>query len=444
MTLDSSRQRRFTPPYDEKPYDVDYTFERYRAGRTRGLLLAFGDSLTNSGNVRSYESFPYHLFRTLSDAGAPRAVYNMGYCEDSTFGALAKLRAYLADEENPRPDAAIVLAGAADLFNLPLVQHQMLKDDSFWHDALPGGWLYRLRLYKVYRHLRLAWTLRAPEGDRTGSPEEDDAKLARLLAVFAEHKQTLGGDELRPLAPELVRRVRADFADDIERFHLEADSPGDFTDMLLSYASVVYARKTRYDEFFALLLEVARAFPRSFWTNHFDAANYYFVQAYQAQSKYTAGAVLAELDAAAAKHPEIARRDSFRSFRRLLTDREAVERFVDRRRYEAWDEIARLARERGFKLVLQNYPVEYPGANRVLEAVARKHDLPLVDNRALFARLIARDGRAPYIEDSDHLTPYGYEIMARNAARTLARAGLAPAPAAALDPVPARGDQERS
>ena len=52
------------------------------------------------------------------------------------------------------------LVGAADLFNIPLVRERQLKDGSFWHDVLPRGWIYSLRLYKVYRHIKLNLTSR--------------------------------------------------------------------------------------------------------------------------------------------------------------------------------------------------------------------------------------------------------------------------------------------
>lgn len=437
VTLEAGRERRFIPPYDEGPYEVDYAFERFRGGRGAGVVLALGDSLTNSGNVRSYESFPYHLFRVLGELGRPSAVYNLGRCEDSTFGARAKLLRFLADPKNPAPAAVVILAGAADLYNLPLAQRAELKEGGFWHDPLPSG-LFRLRLYKVYRHLKLAWRLRPVQATETGgTPEEDARRLARLLELYAEHKKGLGGNEHRPLEPAFRERVRAEFGDYLRRAGLELETPTDFIDdLLLDYASLVYSRAVRYDELFALALDIARIFPRSVWTDNFDKARYLLVQTYQVQSKFTAAAVLSELDAAAAAHPEIARRGLFQNFRRLLTDREALDRSVDRRRARAWEEIVRACRERGITLVLQNYPVEYPGPNRVLEAVAAKHGLPLVDNRALFAGLISRQGRARFIEDNDHLTPLGYEIMARNAARALGRAGFAPPAAARLDPLP--------
>ncbi|MFH2203282.1 MAG: hypothetical protein ABIJ96_09230 [Elusimicrobiota bacterium] len=417
----ASRQRRFVPPFADAADDDDVTFERYRAdGKRELLILALGDSLTNGGNVASYHSYPYFLYKNFAQAGRRTSVYNMGYCEDSTFGSAMKLKAYIqthpADE---LPDAAVFLVGAADMFNIPLIQQGHFRDDTYWQDMLPQGGLRALRLYKVYRHIRLNLGVRRGVGGAPADRTASERKLAVLLDAYQRHKGKRG-----PLAPELVEKIEAAFADDLRYSPLDFSRTAEFLDLLTSYAGRVYTASHRYDKFFGLLLDVAVAFPRDFWAepgvNDEDTANYNLVQAYRVQSARTADEILKVLERSAAEHAYLRGNDSFRHFQSILLHRDKVDRQVDRMREEAWDEIVRLAREKGIQVVLQNYPVTYKSANEVLRRVAERHQLPLIDNARFFAELIAKDGRAKYFEDDDHLTPLGNELLARNVYEKLA------------------------
>lgn len=413
FALESARQREFIPPFDEKVYHVDETFERYLPERTRDrLVLAFGDSLTNGGNVKSYNSYPYYLYKNFSDSSDRTAVYNMGYCEDSTFGVSLKLKNYLKTHSAEQiPDAVVILVGAADLFNIPLINERKLKDDTFWHDVLPRGF-YNLRLYKVYRHIRLNLSMRRvirPESDASATAE----KYAILSGVYKKYKEASGGEEGAELPSELATIVEENFPEDIRQADLDVEIPGDFADLLTDYAGRVYTTQHRYDDFFTLLLDVAETFPRDFWNDYFNSPNYHFIQTYQVQSKYTAEDVLARLKPGERKHPDLRHNEYYRHFQRILRDREEMDRYVDQKRMETWDEIVRLSREKNVQVVLQNYPVAYKGANKIIEQVAKKYGLPLIDNQTYFEELIAREGREKYLEDDDHLKPVGNQLLAR-------------------------------
>lgn len=416
FAITSSRQREFLPPFEERVYHVDETFERYRPKAKRDrLILTFGDSLTNGGNVKSYHSYPYYLYEKFADAGERAAVYNLGYCEDSTFGVSMKLKHYFQTHTAEQmPDAVVILVGAADLFNIPLVRQRKLKDDTFWHDVLPTGWVYSLRLYKVYRHIKLNLAVRAGVQGQGSDPRSTEEKFAILKSVYERHKKNMDEDPRQDLAADLVAEVEAAFPEDVRQANLDIEVPGDFADLLTDYASRVYTTQHRYDEFFGLLLDLAQTFPEDFWNDYFNSPNYHFIQTYQVQSKYTADDVLKVLAKMEGRHPDLARNDYFLHFRKVLVDRDEMDRYVDRKRMETWDEIVRLSREKNVKVVLQNYPVAYKGANRIISRVAKKYDLPLIDNRKFFSNLIAKDGREKYLEDDDHLKPIGNRMLAQN------------------------------
>lgn len=425
FAVTAARQREFVPPFEERVYHVDETFERYRPEAKRDrLILTLGDSLTNGGNVKSYHSYPYYLYRNFADAGEWTAVYNLGYCEDSTFGVALKLKHYL--ETNPPeqlPDAVVILVGAADMFNIPLIRERKLKDDTFWYDVLPRGWLYTLRLYKVYRHIKL--NLAARHGiDAGGAPASNEEKFKLLLDVYEQHKKSLDGDPHRNLAPELAAKIETAFADDIQQADFDIEVIGDFTDLLTDYAGRFYQLQHRYDDLFALLLDIAQTFPEDFWNDYFNSANYHFTQAYRVQSRYTADDVLKVLRESEKKHPQLAHNEYFRHFRKILLDREEMDRYVDRKRLETWDEIVRMSREKNVKVVVQNYPVTYKSANRIIAQVAKKYDLPLIDNEKFYSELFAKEPRTKYMEDDDHLKPVGNQLLAQNVYAALKKAGV--------------------
>ncbi|MFH2203281.1 MAG: GDSL-type esterase/lipase family protein [Elusimicrobiota bacterium] len=416
FAVTSSRQREFLP--DEGLHHDD-SFERFNPRREGDyLVLTFGDSLTNGGNVRSRQSYPYYLYQSFADAGRRAAVYNLGYCEDSTFGVALKLKNYLRTAGPERkPDAIVILVGAADLFNIPLLRARRLRDDAFWHDVPPGGGWYSLRLYKVYRHIRLS--LATPRSVPGADRKTNEEKLALLRKVFEQLKH--GG----PLAPASARELRAAFGGDVQHGDFDFESVPDFLEMMSNYAGRVYTVRHRYDEFFALLLDMAVSLPRDFWPDlavSDNTASYNLIQTYRVQSRFTAQEVRAALVKSKDMHPALAANEHFQHFMKLLEDREEMNEYVDRKRMEAWDEIARLAREQQITLILQNYPVVYKSANRIIGRVAEKHGLPLIDNRSRFGELIAKDGREAYLVDDDHLTPAGYEQLARGVYAALAGA----------------------
>jgi lysophospholipase L1-like esterase len=427
----ASRTSAFIPPYEDRIPDADYAFERYRSGKTTRLILTLGDSLTNAGNVKSYDSYPYFLYKNFTEAGENVAVYNLAKCEESTFGVVSKLEKYFkAEPANPAPDDVVVLAGAADLFNLPLIKKRMDEmetDGTSWQDVLPGGWLYGLRIYKVFRHIRmnLAWRLGLLDEDDEGGVSREE-RLAVLLDVYRAHKKAAGSDASKRLDSSLVEKVRAVFTDDeLDYDDLDISTVADFSSFLADYASIVYTPQVRYDKFFELLLDMAKTYPGKFWTPDFDTAGYYFVQTYRMQSRYTAEDVMRVLDGALLADPALNKNQSFLSFRKFLTDRYAMDEFVDARRADAWEKIVAMSRRWKFRLVLQTYPVEYKSANRMLSGIASKYGLALVDNEARFKDIIADGGRESIMEDNDHLTPEGYRRMAGFVYEELRRSPLA-------------------
>ena len=62
--------------------------------------------------------------------------------------------------------------------------------------------------------------------------------------------------------------------------------------------------------------------------------------------------------------------------------------------------------------------MSYPLANSVIEEIARKYDLPVVDHLTRFRDL---EPKKDYLYDDDHCTPAGHRIMAENIYKTLVK-----------------------
>jgi len=98
-------------------------------------------------------------------------------------------------------------------------------------------------------------------------------------------------------------------------------------------------------------------------------------------------------------------------------------------------EVVRLGRAAGADVVLHDYPALYePYAShaaahtRLMEGIARDHDVVFVSHREVFDDLVARTGsRAPYFASDGHCNDRGYGVMAGTLHRALGESGSFPA-----------------
>jgi lysophospholipase L1-like esterase len=81
-----------------------------------------------------------------------------------------------------------------------------------------------------------------------------------------------------------------------------------------------------------------------------------------------------------------------------------------------FEEIIRITNKYGVKLVLATYPLEFVAANSVIRSKSKKYNLPLVDHFKTFDDLSKKEGykREKWLEDNDHATKAGHEVMAKN------------------------------
>ena len=413
----------------ELRYKRDDSYEQYNAGKVEQNLkriVCIGDSFANGGNARSFQTYPYYLFKEFEGSPHPAIVLNMGKCEDSTFGVAQRLKLYFdsVDDTRDYPDLITFVVGSADKYNLnPQFTDNMKWVKVDWHKEPLKRWYQNFRVYKLIRHIRLAlFSKKLVEDLKENTPVTDDV-IDYYVKLYNQFKENCQKNETTD--PEAFKRENHRIAEAFRqqaKHHFSAanneyltiETPEEVLNSLSTGLVILYAARKRHDDALDLILDVERHFPRDFWDgNVLFYLRYNLYQIYQLQSKYTAEEVLALLDKTKAEFPEMEQSPRFGKFHDMIANWEQLDSMVNQKRKDTWDEIVTMCRQRNIKMLLQNYPSDYKSANAMIDWVAKTYDIPLVDNHALFDKLAAEHGRQRYLEDDDHCTPEGYQNMAK-------------------------------
>ena len=144
----------------------------------------------------------------------------------------------------------------------------------------------------------------------------------------------------------------------------------------------------------------------------YEFMTYYGItKAYDLQSRYDSETIYRRLMNVGEENPGLMDFKWFKDYLALYRDKQSWEAGVGQWIYEDLEEIVRICKEHDVKLVIQNYPVDYPLANSVLKELALKHALPFVDNLSVFQRM---EQKEEYFFDDDHCTPAGHCVMVDN------------------------------
>jgi lysophospholipase L1-like esterase len=418
----SKTQREYIPPFDEgNSQNHDHTYEVYSQKQDPSLALCVGDSFTNGGNVQSYDSYPYHLFSSFQKDKKRTSVLNFGKCESSTFDSYERIKSFIekrkADNEQV-PDKVIILTGSADLFgmNFGMVNEQDLI--PYEVPILKG--IKSLRLYKIYRFFKYEFFRRFSLNESlrishvpVTSKERDYAKTIQQNAITIFKNKNLVYKKNNQFIKDLSINVEGSFSESFSKEVFPDETlRGDlYIERIFIFNLSLYSRKNEHSLAIGHILEFIKENSDFFWKNNtLKAVKYYFTQALLLQSKYTPQSIAAILEE---YKPSVLTED-YNKMSQMLTQWDNQMEKLNTKRMETWDKLYKLASKNNIQLILQNYPSEYLSANEVIKRVAKKYNLPLVDNYSVFKELIERDGREKYLFDDDHCTPEGYEIMAKN------------------------------
>jgi lysophospholipase L1-like esterase len=416
--FNQQRQAQYSPYDEDSSYVRDYSYESFSTESSTETILCIGDSFTNAGNVKSYHSYPYNLYKLFNEEKKPKKVLNMGLCEDSTFGVHDRLTNFIEKYKGTDkfPSKVVVLIGAADKYE----RYEIEKDDKYeqeWFEVKDTNWKSNLRLYKVYRHIKLTIIHKYLSGDLPGASlvksEEFELIKKNYLHFKKKLEETKDQTSLQGEVKETLKTLPQGFINYCNNLEIKFRNASELTHSLLVYMAKILTGQGRHDLALKWLLDLAVAQPVNFWSGEYGDAYFRLVQTYQIQSKYSEKQVLEILTKSQTSTPEIKSMKYYKEFYTLVKDSERIATYVDTKRLKAWDNMAKICKENNIKLFVVNYPSDYKSVNNILNAVVKKHQLPFLDSHRYFKSLIERDGRDVYLEDDDHLTPLGYKLLAK-------------------------------
>jgi lysophospholipase L1-like esterase len=418
-------------------------------------VLCLGDSFTWAGWMPRGQTFPGQLqayLATRSPTHAPRVV-NRGQCEANSRQVLERVTGDLATYH---PDVVLLLVGSANRFN-------PWGYEAWRTQGLQPGWADRLSQLRVVKLLRITWlsfqALRASWAggmvdvlaqdrvNRTRSrmfryqagllkPQEGVAPPA--LPDTPGVRECQAGDHAGALAAarglatrEPARAVPGLCA--LARCLSESQAGG----ALRELAAVTRGMEPMPEElqdcnayYVSHLADTLRKSGRDFGEAlelhllglELDPyENYHLYQIakmFDLQSRVDAPRVQATFARIAEANPVLREFKPFREHWDTWRDRARWQDNVRQWLNDDLEAIAAAVEKSGARLIVQNYPVDYPAANTALEELARRHGAAFVNHRAVFA---GRPDPRALLADDDHCTAAGHALMVENVAPTLTR-----------------------
>lgn len=422
----------------------------------QNVVLCVGDSFTFGGFVKPEESYPAYLQNMLNaERPADKTLFvNKGVCEYNSRQVLKALPGWI---NQYRPKAVILLVGSANRFN---------SWGYNWHREFAGAspikdLVGQLKIYKMLRILALALKgklvlFKINLSDYVFSEETDNLRAGYdVTSMFIQSKNyDHSFDHITELSPNdsfdniwYYRNTGDDKSAIALAQKLYAQDPG--SDKILSALISLHTKKGDLKEVRRLLDIAEKDHPTSrlvrmqqahYWFNRFnkhyvggqfpeamEAAwraievdpdeyqNYYILaKSYDVQSRFDANDVVARLEQILATHPDLNTNPMFLNSLALFQDKTGPEKRTDELLRSDLDKIVRLCQARKVKLIIQDYPIHYPMANRALKDTATNRKLVFVENRKTFERLLVTTPTKELFFNDDHGTPRTHRIMAGN------------------------------
>lgn len=364
-------------------------------------VVTLGDSLTNGGNVSIDKSYPFQLYhKSENSLGKNHVKYNIlnyGKCESNTYQSLLQIKELLEDFKE-KPDYLVFLGGAADRFS-PIANFEQTELNQIKNEirqSTTSRFIKSLRLFKIYRSIKIA--LRNKFYERSWETTEESFLQKNPLYKDILKSITLGDykkadEQIASLGP-----IVTDF--DLETFiNLGVDELN---------------KSLNREEVIPLTLHFIEKYP-SLYKVHAKYPFHRLVIAYDYQSKYSSEYISKRIEAMAKANPWIIETLIYSNYYKLFKEKERTTLEIRKTRMTNLRSIAKLCKEHGIKLIIQNYPADFREANIALEQLATEFNLPFIDNHSEFNELISKNSnRHTYLEDDEHGTPLGYSIMADN------------------------------
>lgn len=415
LTFSISRENNFK--IETENYDSERDYESFELTQKNSKLIwTIGDSFTNAGNVSSLESYPAYLFATLENNSFHYNIVNLGQCEDPTWGTYDRLKNLLSNSKN-YPDLVIFLVGVSDPFYYLFSQTipPTRQEQKLVKFEIEKSWYESLRVYKVYRHLKL--TLINKNISKNGN-ELSEGDMETLNALYNKIKLEIRTDSINwnfmeEKIKNLLENHRGLLDGDINEFKFK-DKIRLVSNTLVTPMVRGFTSRLKYNDALEVYLNFLKDYPEYFWNDERNSINslHTISQILMFQSKYSGRELLQILENSKEINLKHRKSKLYQQAKKIFQDRGKVEKIIDQKRILVWEKISELQKKYGFKVIIQTYPSEFNSINSFLKTLANDEGYTLVDNYELFKIHIKKYGRDKIFADDNHFLPLGYKLMA--------------------------------
>ncbi|OUR95451.1 hypothetical protein A9Q84_16595 [Halobacteriovorax marinus] len=371
-------------------------------------VVALGDSLTNGSNVPIQKSYPFQLYfkkeNIISSEKVKFNILNHGICESNTYQSLVQLKE-IVNKWNKRPDILIFLGGAADRFS-PISNSQQERVDDVVSDIgrSTSSFFKNLRLFKIFRGIKIGVSELIFFKKIDDYTEEELIEVSSIFSDILEFYNKgdyVNGDKIISNNPSIVNTA-----------HLGS---------ILNAIAVKFFINQDREGVVNFTLDFLKRYPQLF-SEHARYPLYRLVMAYDFQSKYSAEYIANSLTSMRKNNPSIGETHLFKKYLHIFKNKEQELVKINSNRLSNLRSLAKLCKESGIKLILQNYPANFTEANIALKQVAKEYNLPFVDNNSVFNGLYKKGkSKNDYLAEDEHPSALGYKIMADNVWKVLLR-----------------------
>lgn len=389
----------------------DDIYENFNSSNNQIQIITIGDSYTNGGNVKWHDTYPFNLFLNLD---RQYTISNQGLCEDTTSGVYFRIKKYL--DSNPDGEKIfIVLVGAADMFiesNIDMKDFysDYIKSGSFRQQTLEFkgstdlNYFKKLKTYKMFKYVLLG--LKSTISNFYFK-HFDKAPLVTLNAecfnkVDNSRNLCLQTD-FKKIFQNLTQIFNKEIFKNIIQQIIQLNSPQEnaethIVEDLLQLGSIFPKVLIVPDYIFNIITYTSRQSKYSLETDiipflrkNYDSEKQFFeAQKKKQKHNFTTKSLL---EAASAWNTKIIENKKIQT--------------------QHFENIIKLIKTRGSKLVLMTYPLNYHSLNQAIRQISQKNNIHLVDLEKKFAEAY-RSGTAKdaLIRDWEHCTPQGYQLIA--------------------------------
>ncbi|MBN2407370.1 MAG: tetratricopeptide repeat protein [Elusimicrobia bacterium] len=439
-------------------------------------ILCIGDSYTWGGLLPKKDSYPGILQKMLDKSGKKDVnIINWGVCEYNSAQSLDILRDQV---ELDKVDCIIILSGAANLFNLIGYHSQagILENMRVYKMVKVLSTNLKSRLMQLKARLKKS----GPEDEYADGPRPVlsrtdglDGEIRKKISLAWSYtnnkmydeaeKMLLDLDRENPEQPEILYGLghlyrRLYDSEKAEKYLKKAIAYK--PDLAPAYVDlgVAYENMEEFDKAIAAIrkflelgadLKEDKYFNRAFKVlghsyecmgDRAESIKYYcmyleyegvssdysvyraIAQQYLYQSRYDAENLTKTLNNIVRSNPVMKKDKNITSFIRYFENKDKWEKRLEKWIYADLEKMIRICRQNDIRIIIQNYPLESPVANRAIGKIVSRYSLPLVDNLEVFNNLWKNGGQKEnYFLEDGHCTARGNRVMAENVYAALIR-----------------------